>query len=142
MGHPYNICKVNVTSILHYEYLEVMIDIHLFVDGLVPITYGRPIQFEKGEWFDSNNCNCIVRDDVSATMGHVHRILGQFSDISKRAEEQYHASNQGKKGETKAVVSVSMNFLTEFTHNSSIHIYFLFISLLNILYVKEKKLQR
>jgi hypothetical protein len=50
-------------------------------------------------------------------MAHVRRILGQFSDISKRVEEQYHASSQGEKGKSKAVPS-------------------------NILQVKEKKLQR
>ncbi len=121
MGNPYNICKGNVTSILHSESLEVMIHIHLFVDGLVPITYGRSIQVEKGEWFDSNNCNCIVGDDESATIGHVHRFLGQFSNITKRAEEQFFASNQSKK-----VVSVSMLFIIEFTPNLSTHIYSLF----------------
>jgi hypothetical protein len=87
VGDQYNIYKFYVTSILPSEYLEVMIDIHFIVDGLVPITYGRPIRFEKGEWFDLNNCNCIVGDDASTTMAHVRRILGQFSDISKRAEE-------------------------------------------------------
>jgi hypothetical protein len=78
LGDPYNICKGNVTSILPSEYLEVMMDIHYFVDRLVPIASGRPIRFEKGEWFDSNNCNCIVGDDTSATIGHVRRILGRF----------------------------------------------------------------
>ncbi len=47
MGYQYNICKGNVTTILASESLEVMTDIHLYVDGLVPIAYGRPIQFEK-----------------------------------------------------------------------------------------------
>jgi hypothetical protein len=84
VGSPYNICKVNVTSILPSESLEVMRDIHLFVDGLVPITYGRPIWVEKGKWFDSNNCNCIVGDDKGATIGHMQKKLGQFSDITKR----------------------------------------------------------
>ncbi len=102
-----------------------MMNIHWFFDGLVPIIYGKPIWFEKGEWYDSNNCNCIVGDDASATMGHVRRMLGQFLDISKRAEEQFYASNQ-----SKAVVSVSMHFINEFTLNPSIHITSLFISLL------------
>jgi hypothetical protein len=35
----------------------------------------------------SNNYNCIVGDDESATIGHVRRISGQFSDVTKRAEE-------------------------------------------------------
>ncbi len=105
-------------------------DIHFIVDGLVPNTYGRPILFEKGEWFDLNHCNCIVSDNATATMAHVRIMLGQFSDISKRAEEQFQASNQGEKGESKAVVSVSMHFIIEFTHNPSIHIYLFFSSLL------------
>ncbi len=96
MGDQYNIFKGDVTTILPSESLEVMTDIHLYVDGLVPITYGRPIGFEKGE-FDSNNCNCIVGDDEVATIGHVRNILGQYSDITKRAEEQFFASNQSKK---------------------------------------------
>jgi hypothetical protein len=131
-----------VRTILPSDNLEIMMDIHFIVDGLVPITHGRPICFEKEEWFDLNHCNCIVGDDTTASVAHVHRILGQFSDISKRAEEQYHVSNQGEKVESNAVISISMHFIIEFTHNPSIHIYFLFISLLNILYVKEKKLQR
>ncbi len=97
MGDQYNICKGNVTTILPSESLEVMMDILLFVDGLVAITYGRPIRVENGEWFDSNNCNCIVGDNKGATIDHVRRILGQFSNITKRAEEQFFASNQSKK---------------------------------------------
>ncbi len=87
MGNLYINSKGILTTILPSDNFKVMTDIHFIVDGLVPITYGRPIQFEKGEWFDSNNCNCIVGDDTTATMAHVHRILGQFSDISRRAEE-------------------------------------------------------
>jgi hypothetical protein len=49
VGDQYNICKGNVTTILPSESLEVMTDIHLYIDGLVPITYGGPIQFEEGE---------------------------------------------------------------------------------------------
>jgi hypothetical protein len=43
VGDQYNICKGNVTTILPSESLEVMTCTHLYVDGLVPITYGRPI---------------------------------------------------------------------------------------------------
>ena len=42
----------------------------------------------------SNNCNCIVGYDKGAT---IRRILGQFLDIAKRAEEEFIASNQSKK---------------------------------------------
>jgi hypothetical protein len=92
VGDQYNICKGKVTTNLPSESSEYMMDIHLFVDGLVPITYGRPILIEKGEWFDSNNCSCIVGDDKGATIGHMRRILGQFSSITK--EEQFLVSNQ------------------------------------------------
>jgi hypothetical protein len=110
VGDPYNICKVNVRSILPSESLEVMTDFHLFFDGLVPITYGRPIGVEKREWFDSNNCNCIVGDDKGAIIGHVRRKL---SNITKRAEEQFLESNQSKK-----VVNVTMHFIIKITLNS------------------------
>ena len=125
MGDPYNICKGIVATIWPSNNLEVMMDIHFIVDGLVPNTYGRPIQFKEGEWFDSNNCNYIVGDDKVATIGNVHRILGQFFDVTKKAEEQFFASNQSKK-----VVSVAMHFIIDFTLNPLIHIYSLFVSLL------------
>ncbi len=111
MGDQYNICKGNMTIILPSEF-EVMTDIHLYVDGLVAITYGRPIQFEEGKWFISNNCNCIVVDDKGATIGNMHRILGQFSDITKRAKEQLFASNQSKK-----LVHVTMHITIELSLN-------------------------
>jgi hypothetical protein len=114
VGDQYNICKGNVTTILPNESLQVIADIHFYVDGLVPITYGRPIQFEEGKWFFSTNCNCIVGDDEGAT---ICRILGQFSDITKRAEEEFFASNQSKK-----LVNVTMHFIIEFSLNLSIHI--------------------
>ncbi len=88
-----------------------MTHIHVYVDGLVPITYRRPIWFEEGEWFISNNCNCIVGDDKGATIGHVRKILGRFYDITKRAKEQF-----------LAMVNVTMHFIIEFSLNLSIHI--------------------
>jgi hypothetical protein len=117
VGDQYNICKGNVTTILPSESLKVMTDVHLYVDGLVPITYGRPIQFEEGEWFISNNCNCIVGDGKGATLGPVRRILDLFSDSTKSAEEEFFASNQSKK-----LVNITMHFKIEFSLNLSIHI--------------------
>ncbi len=78
VGDQYNICKGNVTTILPNESLQVMTDVHLYIDGLVPIAYGLPIQFEEGEWFFSNNCNCIVGDDKGATLGHIRKIWVSF----------------------------------------------------------------
>ena len=47
VGDQYNICKGNVTTILPSESLEVMTDIHLYIDGLVPMTYGHPFNLKK-----------------------------------------------------------------------------------------------
>jgi hypothetical protein len=74
-GDHLNICKGMVTTILPNESLQVMADVHFYINGLIPITYGRPIQFEGGEWFLSDNCNCIVGHDEGAT---IRRISGQF----------------------------------------------------------------
>ncbi len=76
---------------------------HFYVDGLILITYGQPIWFERGELFFSDNCNCIVGDDKGTT---IHRILGQFLDIKKRAKEEFIASNQSKK-----LVKVTVHFI-------------------------------
>ncbi len=106
-----------MTTILPNESLQVMTDICLYIEGLVPITYGQPIRFEEGEWFFSNNCDCFVGDDKGATLGHILRILGQFSDITKRAEEEFFESNQSKK-----LINVTMHFIIEFSLNLSIYI--------------------
>ena len=114
VGDPFNICKGMVTTILPNESLQVMTDVHSYINGLIPITYGRPILFEGGEWFLSANCNCIVGDNEGAT---ICRISGQFLDIAKRAEEEFIASNQSKK-----LVTVTMPFTIELSLNLSIHI--------------------
>jgi hypothetical protein len=54
VGDHYNICKGMVTTILPNESLQVMTDVHFYVDGLIPITC---------KWFFSDNCDCIVGDD-------------------------------------------------------------------------------
>jgi hypothetical protein len=114
VGDQYKFGKGNVTTILPNESIQVMTDVHLFIDGLVPITYGRPIQFEEGKWFFSSNCNCILDGDKSAT---ICRLSGHFLDIAKRAEEEFFASNQSKK-----LLNVTMHFIIEFSLNLSIHI--------------------
>ncbi len=43
-GDHFNICKGMVTTILPHESLQVMTEVHFYIDGLIPITYGRPIQ--------------------------------------------------------------------------------------------------
>jgi hypothetical protein len=102
-GDHINICKGMLTTILPNDSLQVMTYMHFYVDGLIPITYRQPIRFEGGEWFFSDNCNCIVGDDKGAT---IRRISGQFSDIKKRAKEEFFASNQSKK-----LVNVTVHFI-------------------------------
>ncbi len=82
VGDHFNICKGTVTTILPNDSLQAMTDVYFYVDGLIPITYGRPIWFEGGKLFSSDSCNCIVGDDKGAT---ICRTLGQFFDIKKRA---------------------------------------------------------
>ncbi len=103
VGDHFNIHQGMVTIILPNDSLQVMADVHFYVDGLIPITYGQPIWFEGGEWFYSDNCNCIVGDDKGAT---ICRILGQILDIKKRAKEEFIASNQSKK-----LVNVTLHLL-------------------------------
>ena len=91
VGDHFNICKGMVTTILPNDSLQVMTDVHFYVDGLIPITNGQLIWFEGGKQFFSDHCNCNVGDDKGAT---IHRILGQFLDIKKRTKEEFVTSNQ------------------------------------------------
>jgi hypothetical protein len=104
VGDHFNICKGTVSTILPNDSLQEMTDVHFYIDGLIPITYGRPIQFEGDEWFNSHNCNFIVGDDKGANL---HRISGKFSDIKKTATEEFIASNQSKK-----IVNLTVHFIT------------------------------
>ncbi len=104
VGNHFNICKGTVSAILPNDSLQEMTDLHFYIDGLIPITYRQPIQFEGGEWFNSHNCNFIVGDDKGANL---RNISGQFSDTKKWATEEFIASNQSKK-----MVNVTVHFIT------------------------------
>ncbi len=104
VGDHLNICKGTVSTILPNDSLQEMTGMHFYIDGLIPITYGQPIRFEGGEWFNSHNCNFTIGDDKGANLC---KILGQFSDIKKRATEEFIASNQSKK-----MVNVTVHFIT------------------------------
>ncbi len=121
VGDHFNVCKGTVSTILPNDSLQEMIDVHFYIDGLIPITYGRPIQFKRGEWFNSRNCNFIVGDDKGANL---RRISGKFSAIKKRATEELIASHQSKK-----TVNLTVHFITKLSLNLSIHISSLFVSL-------------
>ncbi len=43
VGDHFNICKSTVSTILPRDSLQEMTDVHAYVDGMIPITYGRPI---------------------------------------------------------------------------------------------------
>ncbi len=79
VGDHYNICKGTVSTVLPRDSLQEMTDVHVYVDGMIPITYGGPIRFVGGGWFNSDNCNFVVGDDNGANL---RRILGRFSDIN------------------------------------------------------------
>ncbi len=91
-----------------------MTDVHVYVDGMIPITYGWPIWFVGGEWFNSDNCNFINGDDNGANLC---RILGRFSEIEKRATEEYIESNKSRK-----MVNATVYFIILLSLNMSFHI--------------------
>ncbi len=43
IGDLLNMSQGIVTTILPNDSLQVMTDVHFYVDGLIPITYGQPI---------------------------------------------------------------------------------------------------
>ncbi len=43
VGDHFNICKGTVSTILPRYSLQQMTDVHVYVDGMIPITYERPI---------------------------------------------------------------------------------------------------
>ena len=100
-----------MSTIFPRDSLQVMPDVHVYVDGMIPITYGQPIRLVRGEWFNSDNFNCnfIVGDDNGANL---RRILGRFSDIKKRATEEFIASNQSNKMVKEKKARFDNSFLT------------------------------
>ncbi len=104
VGDHFKICKGTVSTILPNDSLQEMTNVHFYINGLIPITYGQPIRFEGGEWFNSHNCNFVVGDDKGTIL---RRISGKFSDIKKRAREEFIAFNQSKK-----MVNLTVHFIT------------------------------
>ncbi len=43
VGDNFNICKGTVSTIFPHDSLQVMTDVHVYIDGMIPITYGQPI---------------------------------------------------------------------------------------------------
>ncbi len=123
VGDHFNICKGTVSIIFPCDSLQVMTDVHVYVDGMIPITYGQPIQLVGGKWFNSDNFNCnfIVGDDTGANL---HKILVRFSNIEKRAMEEFIESNKSRK-----IVNATVHIIILLSLNWSFHIYSLIVSL-------------
>ena len=89
--NPRDICQGKVTEIFPSEGLSIITDTHLIIDGLHPITYGRPIQLNReGEWISTDNCECIVdrQDD------RVRHQSGKFKAFVDDAKEAYYTSKE------------------------------------------------
>jgi hypothetical protein len=88
--NPSDICWGQVAEILPSEGLNIITDTHLIIDGLYPITYGRPIRLNgEGEWISTDNCECIVdRQDDG-----VRRQSGKFKAVIDDAKEAFFDSN-------------------------------------------------
>jgi hypothetical protein len=91
--NPRDICRGEVTEILPSEGLSIITDTHLIIDGLHPITYGRPVQLNReGEWISTDNCECIVdRQDEE-----VRRQLGIFKAVVDDAKEAFYTVKDSK----------------------------------------------
>ena len=88
--NPSDICRGEVTKIMPSEGLNIITDTHLIIDGLHPVTYGRPIRVNKGEWINTNLCECIVdRQDDG-----VRRQSGKFKAVVDEAKEAFMQRNQ------------------------------------------------
>ena len=77
--NPHDICQGHVSEIFPSEGLTIILDTHLIIDGLHPITYGCPIRLEGvGEWINTNKCECIVDqqdDGVCHQSGNFKAVL-------------------------------------------------------------------
>ena len=85
--NPHDICQGHVTEIFPSEGLTIILDTHLIIDGLHPITYGRPIWLEGvGEWINTDKCECYVgRQDDG-----VRRQSGKFKAVSDGAKQSFY----------------------------------------------------
>ena len=102
-GTPHNPRDVRlgeVTEILPSEGLNVMLDTHLIIDGLYPVTYGRPIRLDKGEWISSNFYECIVDRNKDG----LRRQSGKFKAIVNDAKEAFYEKESNSVGEVSEFI--------------------------------------
>jgi len=118
-GTPFNpndLCRGEVTEIFPSEGLSIITDIHLIIDGLYPITYGRPIRLNReGEWINTDNCECIIDrqedDGVRCQSGIFKAVVDNatedfYTKESKPLEDSdYSASPSEEESNDGAVVS-------------------------------------
>jgi hypothetical protein len=95
-GTPFNpsdLCRGEITEIFPSEGLSIITSTHLIIDGLYPITYGRPIRLNReGEWTNTDNCECIVDRQEDG----VRRQSGMFKAVVDTAKEAFYTSNESK----------------------------------------------
>ncbi len=90
--NPSDICRGEVTEIMPSKGLNIITDTHLIIDGLHPVTYGRPIRVNKGEWINTDKCECIVdRQDDG-----VRRQPGKFKAVVDEGKEAFYASKESE----------------------------------------------
>ena len=93
-GTPFNpsdLCRGEITEIFPSEGLSIITSTHLIIDGLYPITYGRPIRLNReGEWTNTDNCECIVDRQEDG----VRRQSGMFKAVVDTAKEAFYTSNE------------------------------------------------
>ncbi len=98
-GTPFNpsdLCRGEITEIFPSEGLSIITSTHLIIDGLYPITYGRPIRLNReGEWTNTDNCECIVDRQEDG----VRRQSGMFKAVVDTAKEGFYTSNKSKESE-------------------------------------------
>ena len=98
--NPRDARRGEVTEILPSEGLNVMLDTHLIIDGLYPVTYGRPIRLDKGEWISSNFYECIV----GRRKDGLRRQSGKFKAIVNDAKEAFYEKESNSVGEVSEFI--------------------------------------
>ncbi len=86
-GTPHNsrdICRGHVIKILPSEGLNIVTDTHLIIDGLYPITYGRPIGLDgEGEWISTDNCEYIVDRQDDGVRCHSGKFIADLDEAKE-----------------------------------------------------------
>ena len=98
--NPRDVCQGEVTEIFPSEGLNVITDTHLIIDGLHPVTYGRPIRVNKGEWISSNLCECIVDRNKDG----LRRQSGKFKAVVDEAKEAFYEKESNSLGKVSEFI--------------------------------------